>query len=72
MLMIMMAEMAGWESIQIDYVLAFSQALFDSDIYLHLTAGFHVDGEDKNETYFLKLKKNLYGTRQTAKNGLIY
>ena len=28
--------MAGWESRQIDYVLAFSQAPIDSDIYLHL------------------------------------
>ena len=67
-LIIMMAEMAGWESIHIDYVLAFSQATIDSDVYLHLPAGFHVDGEDKNETYFLKLKKNLYETRQAAAN----
>ena len=64
----MMTEMAGWESRQIDYVLAFSQATIDSDVYLHLPAGFHVDGEDENETYFLKLKKNLYGTRQAAEN----
>ena len=65
-LIIMMAEMAGWESRQIDYVLAFYQAPIGSDVYPRLPAGFHVDGKDKNETYFLKLKKNLYGTRQAA------
>ena len=67
-LIIMMAEMAGWESRQIDYVLAFSQAPIDSDVYLHLPAGFHVNGKDENEKYVLKLKKNLYGTIQAAAN----
>ena len=64
----MMAEMDWWESIQIDFVLAFYQEPIDSDVYLHLPAVFHVDGEEKNETYFLKLKKNLYGTRQASAN----
>ena len=58
-LIVMMAEMDGWESIQIDYVLAFSQAQIDSDVYLYLPEGFHVDGVDKNETYFIKLR-NIY------------
>ena len=38
-----MAEMAGWESRKIDYVLAFSQAPIGSDVYLHLQAGFNID-----------------------------
>ena len=42
----MMFKMDGWESRKIGYVLDFSQAPIDSDIYLHLPAGFHVDGED--------------------------
>ena len=45
-LLIMMAEMPGWESRKFYYVLVFSQAPIDSDVYLHLPAGFHVDGED--------------------------
>ena len=53
---------------KIDYILAFSQAPIGSDVYLHLPVGFHVNDEDKNETYYLKLKKNLYGTRQEAAN----
>ena len=67
-LIIMMAEMAGWESIQIDYVLDLSQEPIYGDAYIHLPAGFHVDGEYKNETYFLKLKKNIYGNRQEVAN----
>ena len=59
-----MADMARWESKQIDYVQAFSQAPIYSDVYLHLTGGFHVDGEDKNLTYFLRLKNNLDVTNQ--------
>ena len=57
-LILMMDEMAGWESRQIDYFLDFSQSPIDSDFYLHLPAGFHVDGEDENEIYFIKLNKN--------------
>ena len=61
-----MADMDGWESIKIDYVIAFSQSPIYSDVYPYLPAGFHVDVEDKNETYFLKLKKNIYVARQEA------
>ena len=50
----------------IDYVIAFSQAPINSDVYLCLPSVFHVDDEDENETYFLKLKKNIYGTRKAA------
>ena len=67
-LIIIMYEMAGWESIKIDYVLAFPQAPIDRDVYLRLPAEFYVDGEDKNETCFLKLKQNIYGDRQAAEN----
>ena len=64
-LIIMMSEMAIWESRQINYVIDFSQAPIDSGVYLHLSAVFHVDGEDENETYFLKSKKKIYGTLQS-------
>ena len=45
-LIVMMADMAGWDSIQIDYVLSFSQALIYSDFYLCLPADFCEDGEE--------------------------
>ena len=64
----MISDMAGWESRQIEYVLALSQAPIGSGVYLHLPEVFHVDGEDKNKIYFLKLKKNLNGNCQAAAN----
>ena len=67
-LLVMMDGMAEWESRQIDYVLALSQPPISSDVYLHLPEVLHVDSEDKNEIYFLKLKKNLYETCQAAAN----
>ena len=39
-LIIMMDEIYGWESIQIDYVPAFSQTPIDSDFHLHLPANW--------------------------------
>ena len=46
---IMMAEMSGEESIKIDYVLALSKALIDSEVYLRLP-----------ENWFDILKLDLY------------
>ena len=70
-LIFMMDDIAVWESRQIDYVLDFFLAKIYSDVDLHLQEIFHVDGEDKNEKYFLKLKKNIYRNRQ-AEGNLFY
>ena len=65
---IMISEMAGWESIKIDYVLAFSFAPMYRDFYFYLPAGFYAYGEKENETYFLRLKKNRFETSQGSAN----
>ena len=67
-LVMLLTEMAGWSSRQIDYVLAFLQAPIDTTVYCHLPTGFHVEGGDKNEEYVIMLEKNLYGTKQAAAN----
>ena len=67
-LVMLLTEMAGWHSRQIDYVLAFSQAPMDTTVYCHLPAGFHIEGGMKNEEYVIVLEKNLYGTKQAAAN----
>ena len=41
-----MAQMDVWESRHISYVLDFYLAKIYGYVYLHLRAGFHVDGED--------------------------
>ena len=42
-LLVMMAEMDGWESIQIDYFLALSQSPIGSDFYIHLPISLNFD-----------------------------
>ena len=54
-----------------DYVLAFTQAPTDTDVFLKVPAGFHVDndeGEDISDQYCLKLLKNCYGSKDAAAN----
>jgi hypothetical protein len=48
----------GWETRQIDFVLAFPQANIECDIYMEFPMGFIL------KELFLKLKKNIYGTKQ--------
>jgi hypothetical protein len=55
----------GWETQQIDFVLAFPQADVECDIYMEVPPGFNVKGEKKK--YCLKLKKNIYGTKQAGR-----
>ena len=55
----------------VDYVLAFSQADCDTDVYLSLPSGFHVKDNSGNQNYCIKLKKNLYGTCQASANWFI-
>jgi hypothetical protein len=54
-----------WETWQIDFVLAYPQADVECDIYMEVPVGFHLPGRDK-KSYCLKLKKNIYGTRQAG------
>jgi hypothetical protein len=47
---------------QVDYTLAFCQAPIDTDVYVEMPRGFKQDGK------VLKLKRSLYGLRQSPKN----
>ena len=51
-----------------DYVQVFPQAVLDEDehVFMHLPAGFDVDGDISK--YLLKLEKNLYGLKQASFN----
>ena len=65
-MVLLLVLMHNWVTRQIDYVLAFSQAPIDSNVFCKLPTGFQ--GQDKNRRYCLRLKKNLYGTKQAAAN----
>ena len=58
-----------FDSQSIDFALAFPQVGLDIDIYMELPQGIEV--ADGNETYVLKLNKNLYGLKQANHNWFI-
>jgi hypothetical protein len=55
----------GWESRQIDFVLAFPQANVECNIYMEVPAGFNL--KQKKKDFCLKLQKNIYGTTQAGR-----
>jgi hypothetical protein len=55
-----------WKTRQIDFVLAFPQAEVECDLYMHLPRGLTFAGVHR-KTHCLKLKKNLYGSRQAGR-----
>jgi hypothetical protein len=56
---------------QLDFVLAYTQADIERDLYMKLPAGFTVPGktitEQDRRDYVLKLEKNLYGQKQAGR-----
>jgi len=60
-----LAILNGWETRQIDFVLAFPQAKVDCPMYMEVPQGCNVEGSRKD--YVLSLKKNLYGARQASR-----
>jgi hypothetical protein len=60
-----MAATDGWQTRQLDFVLAFPQADVETDLYMELPNGFHIEGDRK--LYVLKLIKNLYGQKQASR-----
>jgi hypothetical protein len=64
-LFLVISILRGWETRQIDFVLAFPQADVECDIYMEVPPGFDLKGQKKK--YCLKLKKNIYGTKQAGR-----
>ena len=49
----------GWQTVQIDYVLAFPQAPIEKEMYMKMPNGLkQTKGKDE---YVLKVKRNVYG-----------
>jgi hypothetical protein len=60
---LILALIHGWDTRQIDFVLAYTQAAVECELYMSIPKGFEVEGD---EEYVLKLKKNLFGQRQAG------
>jgi hypothetical protein len=69
--LISMAILNNWHTRQLDFVLAYTQADIERDLYMKLPAGFSVPGrtitEQDRKDYVLKLEKNLYGQKQAGR-----
>jgi hypothetical protein len=68
-LLLALCNIHGLESKSIDFILAFPQADLDVDIWMELPTDIVVSGKDtESRAYVLKLKKSLYGLKQTSLN----
>ena len=65
-LILILAQMNGYHTRQIDYVLAFPQAEIEFDMYMELPRGIETK-YGKQHTHVLKLLKNLYGQKQAGR-----
>jgi len=61
----------NWHTRQLDFLLAYTQADIERDLYMKIPAGFVVAGrtlsEEERKKYALKLEKNLYGQKQAGR-----
>ena len=55
-----------WKMVQVDFVLAYTQAPVETDMYMSVPKGFKIDGTDGDD-YVLKIKKNYYGQKQAGR-----
>jgi hypothetical protein len=66
-----MAVLNNWHTRQLDFVLAYTQADIERDLYMKLPPGFNIPGKAMSEQgrkdYVLKLEKNLYGQKQAGR-----
>ena len=65
-LMLVLSQVQGLATRQVDYTMAFLHAPIDSKVYVEMPKGFQQQGK------VLKLKKSLYGLKQSPKNFFSY
>ena len=65
-LLIICAIVLNWQLRQVDFIMAYSQAPNECDMYLQLTDGIETDSEN-SRTHMLKLLRNVYRQKQAGK-----
>ena len=55
-----------WALHQVDFVMAYLQALIEMDIYMELPQGIHTEHRNSKD-HVLKLEKNIYGQKQASR-----
>jgi len=81
-LLLLLTTILNLKSRQIDYTQAFPQALLEDPVYMRMPQGWHADSQGNivqhpdpkfNDTkHYIRLKRNLYGCRQAARNWFSY
>ena len=59
-----------WHSKQLDYVLAFSQAPVEREMYMEIPKGIEVEGSNTKD-YVLQILRNIYGQNKLVECGTI-
>ena len=57
----------GWHTVQLDYVLAFPQALIEKEIFMEIPIGVRLSNRDNPKEYVLKLHRIVYGQKQAGR-----
>lgn len=65
-LLLILVLIHGWHTKQLDYVLAFTQAPVERDLYMKIPKGFEIEGSQPGE-YVFKLRRNTYGQKQAGR-----
>ena len=65
--LIVLSIIKGWESKQIDMILAYPQADLTSDVYMRIPFGLKVSENGDRKEYLLKLMKNIYGLKDAGR-----
>ena len=61
---LVIALLKKWHMCQLDFILAFTQANIEMDLYMEVPKGFDIEG--KRSKYALQLLKNLCGQKQAG------
>ena len=65
-LLLILVLVHSWHTTQLNYVLAFTQAPVDRNLYMKIPKGFEVEGAKEGE-YVFNIKKNTYRTKQAGR-----
>ena len=65
-LLLILVLIHSWHTVQLDYVLAYTQAPVEREMYMKIPRGFEIKGADRDE-YLLQVKRNVYGQKQAGR-----
>ena len=60
-LILVVAQLQGWHSTQLDYVMVFPQAPVEQEMYMKNPKGLYLEGD-----YIFQARRNIYGQKQAG------